>query len=125
MTYKDADFTNEQDGKSISTRSRVPKIDADKEEGILATLSELAFRGTKSSDYGVVPGRKAKKRREEKGFRGTFLQSSPAAISADNEVPHEEGIENQSALPADVTAKLDAEEADDRTDGCYGRTATC
>lgn len=56
-----------------NTRKRHGKIDTDAEEMILSTLTEIAFQGM---GY-VETGRKTKKRREERGFRGTFLHSSP------------------------------------------------
>jgi hypothetical protein len=78
MTYEDADSNDGQDSNRTGKRSRRSKVDVELEEGLMAALTELAFRGFKSDEYPVGKGRKAKKRREERGFRGTFLHSSPS-----------------------------------------------
>lgn len=82
MTYKDADFAD-----SDGTRKRPGKIDKELEDSIMSGLTELAFRGMKSDEYDVGKGRKSKKRREERGFRGTFLHSSPSNETNSNDNP--------------------------------------
>lgn len=95
MTYKESEFAREQNGSNTGTRKRPSKVDVEQEESLMSMLTELAFRG-KSDDYCVGNGRKKKKRREERGFRGTFLYSaSPLRDSTDtneDEVNHNKKV---------------------------------
>lgn len=75
MTYKDLDIDNELDNGSKRIRKRLGKVDMEAEDNIMFALTELAFRGKSDENY-IGKGRKAKKQREERGFRGTFLHSS-------------------------------------------------
>lgn len=83
MTYKDAEVLGEQNGGKTGTRKRPPKVDVEQEESLMSMLTELAFRG-KLDDYDVGNGKKKKKRREERGFRGTFLHSASPSKDESN-----------------------------------------
>lgn len=72
ISYQDAESVGDNVA-GTRTRKRHGKIDIEAEEIILSTLTEIAFQGMENVDK----GRKTKRRREERGFRGTFLQSSP------------------------------------------------
>jgi hypothetical protein len=56
----------------------------------------------KSDEYDIGRGKKTKKRREERGFRGTFLTSSPSKDTCDTEAKDDE--ETKSILSVDVAA---------------------
>lgn len=75
MTYKDTHTLDHY--TSAGTKKRPARIEAEVEENIISTLTELAFRGIKSDELGFGARKKSKRRREERGFRGTFLHSSP------------------------------------------------
>jgi hypothetical protein len=100
MTYKEND-SGEQNEKR-RTRKRPTKIDDEMEESLLSTLTELAFRGMKSDQYDVCKGKRMKRRREERGFRGTFLASSP--LKEPGDVEADDDNETKSVHHVDIAA---------------------
>jgi hypothetical protein len=67
------------DGESNKTnkRTRLNKEEKDEEDGLVLSLSDIACGGWKSDDGNVViEGKQTKRRRQERGFQGTFLQST-------------------------------------------------
>ena len=91
-----------ESSKRPNTRKRQTQSDLDEEEHILSSLTELAYGGLKTDDVsnGTLPGKMSKKRRQEKGFRGTFLQSSSTGLSAQDELGEES--EHPLKLPQNV-----------------------
>jgi len=83
MTYKHPDISNELDNGSKRTRKRLGKVDMEVEDNIMSALTELAFRGKVDDNY-TVRGRKVKRQKEERGFRGTFLHSSLSSVCVEN-----------------------------------------
>ncbi len=75
----------------LKSRRRVSE--EEEEENLLASLTEIACCGWKAADDNDTAngGKKAKRRRQERGFQGTFLQSSdfdePANASKSEDAP--------------------------------------
>mmetsp|Transcript_12522 Transcript_12522/g.23139 ORF Transcript_12522/g.23139 Transcript_12522/m.23139 type:complete len:710 (+) Transcript_12522:254-2383(+) len=77
LSYNCVD-TSKSDGTKQSTRKRLSQEEKEEEEYLLLSLSEVACGGWKTADASdtVIRGKKSKRRRQERGFQGTFLQSS-------------------------------------------------
>lgn len=69
MSYEDSDAQNKR-----GAGKRMSKEEKDEEDAIIATLSDKACGGWKTAD--VVGRGKKSRTRQERGFQGTFLQSS-------------------------------------------------
>jgi len=77
LTYGSSDSTS--DTTKPNSRKRVSRQEEKAEEEVLlVTLSDIACGGWKTADGNdvVVGGKKTKRRRQERGFQGTFLQST-------------------------------------------------
>lgn len=77
LTYGSSDSSS--DTTKPSSRKRVSRQEEKAEEEVLlVTLSDIACGGWKTADGNdvVVGGKKTKRRRQERGFQGTFLQST-------------------------------------------------
>lgn len=71
MSYDDSDFTAQN---KRGAGKRMTKEERDEEDAIIATLTDKACGGWKTAD--VVEKGKKSGSRQERGFQGTFLQSS-------------------------------------------------
>ena len=77
LSYKSAD-SGTTEGKRANRKKRMSDEKREEEESLLLSLTEVACGGWKTADAGetVAGGKKAKRRRQERGFQGTFLQST-------------------------------------------------
>jgi hypothetical protein len=58
-------------------RKRLNKVDKDEEDDLILSLSNISSGGWKSDDgNAVMGGKQSKRRKQERGFQGTFLQST-------------------------------------------------
>ncbi|KAL3827212.1 hypothetical protein ACHAXA_006767 [Cyclostephanos tholiformis] len=68
---------DDDETSKLKKRTRLNKEDKDEEDDLVLSLSNISNGGWKSDDGNVVMGEKQSKRRKrERGFQGTFLQST-------------------------------------------------
>ena len=91
---------DDNESRKTNKRTRLNQEERDEEDNLALSLSDVACGGWKSEDGSVVIGEKqTKRRRQERGFQGTFLQSTEFDLrdSAANAQ-----IENQQDYSEDV-----------------------
>ncbi len=108
MSYEDSDAQYKR-----GAGKRMSKEERDEEDAIIATLSDKACGGWKTADV-VGRGKKSRKR-QERGFQGTFLQSSLSQNS-----------ETEQNIPAkdsnnDTIVEVDVDEAQLKEDSSGGK----
>ena len=88
MSYNDGESNELSEGRPNSRRRQTP-TEQHEENAIMSSLTEVAFGGWEGSDNiygGSSDGKKnPRTRKVERGFRGTFLQSSSTMSSAKEE----------------------------------------
>mmetsp|Transcript_21335 Transcript_21335/g.46317 ORF Transcript_21335/g.46317 Transcript_21335/m.46317 type:complete len:1522 (+) Transcript_21335:285-4850(+) len=74
----DSAASSTSDKMKPNTRKRMTQEEKEEEEHLLLSLTEIACGGWKTADASdlVIGGKKSKRRRQERGFQGTFLQST-------------------------------------------------
>lgn len=106
MSYEDSAAQNKR-----GAGKRMSKEERDEEDAIIATLSDKACGGWKTADV-VDRGKKVRKR-QERGFQGTFLQSS---LSQNSEIE-----QNTSAKDSKEDTIVDVDEAKLEEDSSGGK----
>ena len=99
---------NSIDSSKPNTRKRVSEEEKEEEETLLFSLTEIQDGGWKTSGV-VIGGTKTKRRRQERGFQGTFLQStefSPQQDS-DNTSPPQDNDASDTVQSEDLLAEED------------------
>ena len=71
MSYDD------HESSQPNKRTRLNKVNKDEEDDLILSLSNISNGGWRSDDgYVVMGGKQSKRRRQERGFQGTFLQTT-------------------------------------------------
>lgn len=114
LTYvkDDTEETSNIDRSRRRKRSN-PGDDAE-EEAILSSLTDMAIGGWKED--GTSKGKKKNKRREERGFQGTFLQSSIAAGGTNSSLPQADTVIDAPKTEPEQPEEAKSEEITDSAD---------
>eukprot|EP00970_Alexandrium_tamarense_P013269 scaffold3306_cov287-Alexandrium_tamarense.AAC.1 len=114
LTYvkDDTEETSNIDRSRRRKRSN-PGDDAE-EEAILSSLTDMAIGGWKED--GTSKGKKKNKRREERGFQGTFLQSSIVAGETNSSLPQADTVIDAPKTEPEQPEEAKSEEIIDSAD---------
>ncbi|KAL7551081.1 hypothetical protein ACHAWF_014279, partial [Thalassiosira exigua] len=106
LTYT-GDRSGKAEGRRASTRKRISREEKDEEDNLQASLTEVQCGGWKTADGEIVTGgKKSKKRRQERGFQGTFL-SSMSNLEATGDPPGEQSAAVQEFSDTHIEASKD------------------
>jgi len=90
LSYSSVDSGN-SDGMRRSARKRMNQEQKEEDHNLLLSLTGIACGGWKTADASdvVAKGKKPKRRRQERGFQGTFLHQSSEYNVPDDPLPSE------------------------------------
>mmetsp|Transcript_20083 Transcript_20083/g.42088 ORF Transcript_20083/g.42088 Transcript_20083/m.42088 type:complete len:1210 (+) Transcript_20083:2-3631(+) len=105
LSYRSADPDN-SDGMRRSPRKRMSQEEKKEDQHLLLSLTDIACGGWMTADASdvVAKGKKPKRRRQERGFQGTFLHQSSEYDVPDDPLPPDN---------AEVSETLDNDDSED------------